>query len=61
MNSSVWMAFDIKYGLHEKRYVAIKALKGYSTDLIRRSITWEHNALERVASMPPPPGIEPNH
>jgi serine/threonine protein kinase len=29
--------------------------------LITRGITWELDALERVAYMPPPPGIEPNH
>ncbi|KAF8340059.1 hypothetical protein F5887DRAFT_872765, partial [Amanita rubescens] len=57
MNSSVWMAFDVK----EERYVAIKALKGYSTDLITKGITWELEALEHIASMPPPSGIEPTH
>ena len=45
----------------EERYVAIKALKGYSTDLIRKGITWELETLERVTSVPPPSGIEPTH
>jgi serine/threonine protein kinase len=45
----------------EERYVAIKALKGYSTDLSTRGITLELSALERVSSMPPPAGVEPNH
>ncbi|GLB43876.1 putative kinase-like protein [Lyophyllum shimeji] len=57
MNASVWMAFDEK----EKRYVAIKALKGYSTDLFKRNVTWELPALQRVASIPPPPGVESTH
>ncbi|KAF8062371.1 kinase-like protein [Lyophyllum atratum] len=45
----------------EKRYVAIKALKGYSTDLFKRNVTWELPALKRVASIPPPPGVETTH
>ncbi|KIK04795.1 hypothetical protein K443DRAFT_52601, partial [Laccaria amethystina LaAM-08-1] len=57
MNSSVWMTFDVK----EERYVAIKALKGYSTNLNTKGITWELEALERVAAVPPPSGIEPTH
>lgn len=31
-------------------YVAIKALKGYSTELSRRGRTWESQALQRVAA-----------
>ena len=45
----------------EERYVAIKALTGFATNLIERELTWELDALERVADIPPPPGIEPNH
>jgi len=45
----------------EERYVAIKALTGYATDLIEEGLTWELDALRRVTSVPPPPGIEPNH
>jgi serine/threonine protein kinase len=45
----------------EERYVAIKALKGYSTNLNTKGITWELEALERVAAVPPPSGIEPTH
>jgi serine/threonine protein kinase len=36
----------------EKRYVAIKALTGYSTDLTLRSITLELAALKQLASRP---------
>ncbi|KIM80030.1 hypothetical protein PILCRDRAFT_542341 [Piloderma croceum F 1598] len=57
MNASIWIAFDKK----EKRYVAIKALKGYSTNLEVRQITWELAALERVTSMPPPVGFTSTH
>jgi len=62
MNSSVWMAFDEQYVFiqlsgccsdkfpREKRYVAIKALTGYSTDTTLRSITSELAALKQLAS-----------
>ena len=45
----------------EERYISIKALKGYSTDLIGKCIMWELETLERVTSVPPPSGIEPTH
>ena len=45
----------------EERYIAIKALKGYLTDLIRKGIMWELETLERITSVPPPSGIKPTH
>ncbi|KIM81667.1 hypothetical protein PILCRDRAFT_89100 [Piloderma croceum F 1598] len=48
MNSSIWMAFDEK----EEKYVAIKALKGDSTDLAMRGIMWELPAIEVQRSHP---------
>jgi serine/threonine protein kinase len=73
MNSNIWMAFDKQYvvirsdasffdDLHrEKTYVAIKALKGYATDLVQRNVMWELAALERVASQPPILGFASTH
>jgi hypothetical protein len=48
------------YSCREERYVAVKALKGYSTNLSTRGIMWELDALERVASMLTHSGIESN-
>ena len=47
--------------LRKKTYVAIKALKGYSTDLMQRHITWELDALGLVTSRPPPIGFASTH
>ncbi|RDB25924.1 Serine/threonine-protein kinase SRPK [Hypsizygus marmoreus] len=57
MNSSIWLALDRK----ENKYVAIKALKGYATNLAKRGITWELPALERIASEPPPAEFKSTH
>ncbi|KIM84915.1 hypothetical protein PILCRDRAFT_817739 [Piloderma croceum F 1598] len=57
MNSSVWMAFNEQ----EKRYVAIKALTGYSTDLTLRSIMSELAALKQLASRSPVSGLTSSH
>ncbi|KAJ3925812.1 MAG: kinase-like protein [Lentinula lateritia] len=45
MHSSTWLAYDTSLN----DYVAIKALKGFSTELSRRGRTWELEALQRVA------------
>jgi hypothetical protein len=68
------MAFDKRYVLigvytyythdlcREKRYVAIKALKGYSTHLeSKQGLTWELPALQHIASSPPLPSFESTH
>lgn len=47
--------------LREKRFVAIKALTGYATDLSKRGITWELTALQHITSFPPLPGFESTH
>jgi serine/threonine protein kinase len=73
MNSSVWMAFDEQYVFiqlsgccsdkfpREKRYVAIKALTGYSTDTTLRSITSELAALKQLASSLPVSSLTSTH
>ncbi|KAG2341821.1 hypothetical protein BDR05DRAFT_429172 [Suillus weaverae] len=56
-NSSIWMAFDEI----DKKYVAIKALKGYSTGLFERGVMLELPALERSTLGSPPPGLTSSH
>ena len=34
----------------EKRYVSVKALKGYATELVQRGVMWELAALQRLSS-----------
>ncbi|KAG1855329.1 kinase-like protein [Suillus subalutaceus] len=53
MNSSIWMAYDEI----DKKYIAIKVLKGYSTGLFERGVMLELPALERSTLGSPPPGL----
>ncbi|KAF5380301.1 hypothetical protein D9757_007937 [Collybiopsis confluens] len=46
MNSSTWLAYDA----HTNDYVAVKVLKGHSTQLSRDKRIWENQALRRVAA-----------
>ena len=45
----------------QKKYVAIKILKGYATNLVRKGITWELAALERLSAPTSASGHESNH
>ncbi|KAG1872191.1 kinase-like protein [Suillus subluteus] len=49
--------FKIIRKLGDKKYVAIKVLKGYSTGLFERGIMLELPALERSTLGSPPPGL----
>ncbi|KAG8801672.1 hypothetical protein FRC17_006589, partial [Serendipita sp. 399] len=51
MHSSTWLARDTADG----KYVAVKALTGYMTDLSRKKAVWEAEALERLSAPPVSP------
>ncbi|KAG2138339.1 hypothetical protein DEU56DRAFT_802770 [Suillus clintonianus] len=57
MNSSIWMAFDET----DKKYVAIKALKEYSSGLFELGMMVESLALERSTLASPAPGLTSSH
>ncbi|KAG8813727.1 hypothetical protein FRC19_002220, partial [Serendipita sp. 401] len=48
MHSSTWLVHDSV----DKKYVAVKALTGYMTDLSNRKVTWEANALKKLSASP---------
>jgi len=61
MNSSKWMAFDVKYGLNESRtHVILMQRREIRRGQSFERILWELDALERVASMLTHSGIESN-
>ncbi|KAG8846706.1 hypothetical protein FRB91_000543, partial [Serendipita sp. 411] len=55
MHSSTWLVHDsvcIILQVNDKKYVAVKALTGYMTDLSNRKVTWEANALKKLSASP---------
>ena len=51
----VFIPFN-RHGIcRERKYVAIKSLKGYATDLVNRGLIWELAVLRRITSTQPGP------
>jgi serine/threonine protein kinase len=59
--SIIRYSYDFLKMCREKKYVAIKVLKGYATSLVQKDIMWELAAFELLSAPSPASGLESNH